>query len=248
MKITLQLDYQQYTVDLSKPLRISFPLVPNVKNVNCYYAESPKSEIICVGDFIGNVAQGGSVNYQKLTLTPHGNGTHTECYGHISSDKMTLNDALAAFHFVAQVISVTPQNLPNGDALITLESIQKQFGNLPYNALILRTLPNSNKKLKQYSGTNPPYLSPEIGVFLREKNIAHLLVDLPSVDKESDEGALQMHKSFWNYPKKPQKNATITELIYVSDDILDGNYLLNLQVLNIEMDASPSNPVLFRME
>jgi hypothetical protein len=42
------------------------------------------------------------------------------------------------------------------------------------------------------SHTNPPYW--EAALFLRESGIQHLLIDLPSVDKEKDEGKLLAHK------------------------------------------------------
>ncbi|MDP4685384.1 MAG: cyclase family protein, partial [Salibacteraceae bacterium] len=113
-------------------------------------------------------------------------------------------------------------------------------------ALILRTLPNSDKKLfTNYSSSNPPYIEAASAAWMREQNIKHLLLDLPSVDREEDGGALAAHKAFWNYPENPRMDATITELIYVPNEVADGEYLLNLQVAPIENDASPSRPVLF---
>jgi hypothetical protein len=38
---------------------------------------------------------------------------------------------------------------------------------------------------------------------------------------------------------------TITEMIYVPDNVADGSYLLNLQIASFENDASPSKPVLY---
>ncbi len=75
----------------------------------------------------------------------------------------------------------------------------------------------------------------------------HLLIDLPSVDKERDEGKLLAHKAFWNYPENPREDCTITELIYVPDSINDGRYLLNLQIASFHNDASPSKPVLYKI-
>ena len=34
--------------------------------------------------FTGSVAEGGSVNFRNIAFNPHGNGTHTECLGHIT--------------------------------------------------------------------------------------------------------------------------------------------------------------------
>jgi hypothetical protein len=83
---------------------------------------------------------------------------------------------------------------------------------------------------------------------MANNGIDHLLLDLPSVDREVDGGALAAHRAFWNYPENPRMKATITELIYVPSKVQDGQYFLNLQVAPIENDASPSRPVLYRKD
>ena len=100
----------------------------------------------------------------------------------------------------------------------------------------------------QYSNTNPPYLLEEAAIYLREKGIKHLLIDLPSVDKEKDDGKLLAHKAFWDYPKNPRLLTTITELIYVPNKIKDGSYILNLMIASFHNDAAPSKPVLYKIE
>jgi hypothetical protein len=42
-------------------------------------------------------------------------------------------------------------------------------------------------------------------------------------------------------------NSTITELIFVNNEVKDGSYLLNLQIASFENDASPSKPILFEI-
>jgi hypothetical protein len=74
------------------------------------------------------------------------------------------------------------------------------------------------------------------------------LIDLPSVDKEQDEGKLLSHNAFWNTSGKLRLDATITELIYVENTIEDGSYFLNLQIAPFENDASPSKPILYKIE
>jgi kynurenine formamidase len=121
------------------------------------------------------------------------------------------------------------------------------FGiDLNVEALIIRTKPNDHSKCnRQYSGTNFPYLT--IGAMQRivDAGVQHLLIDLPSVDREEDGGALAAHHLFWNVPAEPNFQKTITELIYVPNEISDGNYILNLQVSNFANDAAPSRPMLF---
>jgi hypothetical protein len=72
------------------------------------------------------------------------------------------------------------------------------------------------------------------------------LVDIPSVDKEIDGGALAFHHAFWNVPEQPITNRTITELIYVPNEVEDGHYILELQLSNFDNDAAPSRPLLYK--
>ncbi len=112
--------------------------------------------------------------------------------------------------------------------------------------MIIRTLPNTDeKKSKNYSSTNPPYLQVEAIEVLNKSGVKHLLIDLPSVDKELDGGVLAFHHAFWGVPDNPKLDKTITEFIFVADAIADGRYLLNLQVAPFENDAAPSRPVIY---
>jgi arylformamidase len=245
---------QAYTFDPAAPLDISLPLAPGPDQVNCFWAEPVQFDTIRVGSFVGSVALGGSTNYQRVHVTPHGNGTHTECYGHISPDPaVTLNQCLRRFLFPARLLSVKPQPQANGDEVVMLADVQAALAAqapaeaLP-EAIILRTLPNeAAKRQRQYSGTNPTYIEPALAHFLVEHEVQHLLLDLPSVDREEDAGQLLAHHAFWRYPAQPRCGATITELIFVPDEVPDGLYLLNLQVTSLELDASPSKPVLYQL-
>ncbi len=240
----------QFSFDPQAPLDISLPLAEGSANPNCYYAEAPRFDTIKSGNFVGSVAAGGACNYQKITLTPHGNGTHTESFGHISADpEAHLQNCLKKFLFFAQLITVSPRLTPDNDLIIDLEMIEPHLQNIKPNAIIIRTLPNTtDKKTQNYSGTNPPYFSPEIGTFLAKRDTKHLLVDLPSVDKEQDEGLLLMHKNFWQYPHQIRKDCTITELVFIDDCIKDGYFLLDLQVTSLVIDASPSKPILYALK
>lgn len=240
---------KQYHFDPKNPLDISLPLKPGTDTVNCFWAEPVQFDTIRMGSFVGSVAEGGCTNYQRVHLTPHGNGTHTECYGHISPDpEATLYNCLKQFLFVAQLISVEPQKQTNGDLVVMLEDIKPKFSPEKPEAIIIRTLANSEtKKTAQYSGTNPTYLEPALAEYLVQQGINHLLVDLPSVDREEDGGELLAHHAFWQYPENTRQNATITELIFVPDEVKDGLYLLNLQVTSLTLDASPGKPVLYAL-
>lgn len=248
MKISFKYNGHLLTADLSAPLDISIP-VSREDNPNCYWADEVSFDTITMGDFVGSVAKGGAVNYEKLVITPHGNGTHTECVGHIVADaKATIHHHLNSSHFVCQLLSIEPIK-KNDDLIISFESFEKLWNdNLQARAVVIRSLPNdTSKTTRKYSGTNPPYIDAEISKFLNQQGVEHLIVDLPSVDKEVDGGKLAAHRSFWGVPENIRSEATITELAFIDDNIEDGFYLLNLQTLNIEADASPSRPVLYKI-
>jgi arylformamidase len=237
-----------YKVDLSKPLDISITLRPNRNNVNAYFAPPPVCEPVIAEGFVGSTELGGAVNFFNLTINPHGNGTHTECVGHISREKYFVTDCLDKHFFLCEVISVNPMILENRDEVIYKEQLKAHIKYSSTEALAIRTLPNDHlKKVAKYSGLNPAYLCPDAAAFLVSQGIQHLLLDLPSVDRERDGGELAAHKSFWNYPHSPRADATITELIYIPEEIKDGLYFLNLQISPIEMDAAPSKPVLYKI-
>ncbi|WP_324674368.1 cyclase family protein [Hymenobacter sp. GOD-10R] len=244
-----------FSFDPAAPIDISLPLAPGEEQVNCFWAEPVQFDVIRVGSFVGSVAEGGSTNYKRVHVTPHGNGTHTECYGHISAEPdATLDRCLRRFLFVGLLISVGPQQQANGDWVVMLADVQHalnsliNYAELVPEALILRTLPNDAAKQKRhYSGTNPTYLEPALAQYLADQKIQHLLLDLPSVDREEDGGALLAHRAFWQYPQATRREATITELIFVPDEVPDGLYLLNLQVTSLVLDASPSKPVLYQL-
>jgi len=249
LRIRFSYRHQVYTADLAQPLDISLPLKPGLKTVNCFFAPPLEITPVKSGDFVGSVKAGSPVNFMNVKFNPHGNGTHTECVGHLTPELHTVNEALQNFHFPARLVSVFPQKLDNGDRVITRHLLEMAFATIDTPAIIIRTLPNTDlKKRMHYSGTNPPYLQAEAVAWLVDNGVEHLLVDLPSVDREEDGGRLAAHRTFWRYPDNIRKNATITELIYVPDGIKDDLYLLNLQVSSFELDASPSKPVLYQLE
>lgn len=243
-----------FEIDLSKPIDISIPLTNTDENPIAWYIEKPVIEPVVFGDWIGKVSEGkSSTNFNNIFFNPHGHGTHTECLGHITNDFYSINQSLKQFFFFAKLITVEPEK-QGDDFVITKEHISTSLNGTKPEAIIIRTVPNSkDKKSRKYSNTNPPYLSEEAAIFIRESEIQHLLIDLPSVDKEHDEGKLLAHKAFWNVKDTinlntdARLNATITEMIYVSDDVEDGDYILNLQIASFENDASPSKPILYKI-
>jgi len=216
------------------------------------------------GSLVGDTRLGGSCNFEQITFIPHCNGTHTECVGHITKERITIRECLTDAFIEAELITVEPQpalgcdesytiELDSSDRLITRLSLADKLDTIRAEALIVRTLPNADSKLtRAYKNEIPPYFTTEAMEFIAFSGVKHLLVDLPSIDRLYDEGKLSNHRVFWkiyqgSYETNPNTrlNCTITELIYVPDQIKDGRYLLNLQIAPFESDASPSRPILF---
>ena len=220
---------------------LAIPLDHQHAQPNAYYAPLYEASPHTFDNWIGDTRSGASVNFYNIRLNPHGNGTHTECVGHISKERYYIHESLADGLFLAEVITIYPTQHEDGDRIIDALEWSDHI-----DALILRTMPNyPDKRVRQYSNTNPPYLAAPIARQMAESGIKHLLLDLPSVDREEDGGALAAHRAFWNYPENPRLDATITEMIYVDNTIADGLYLLQIQLPAMMLDASPSRPYIY---
>jgi arylformamidase len=246
MKAKIECNKTFYIVNFERGTDISIPLVPGKMTPNCFYAPFFDAKPFTSGDFVGSVKKGAPVNFFNVFINPHGNGTHTECVGHITDETITINKCLTQFLFFGEVISVFPKLLPNGDKVITRENLEMMGRQYETEVLILRTLPNDDsKKDKNYSGTNPPYVDKEAIQLINDWNIKHLVLDLPSVDREEDGGRLEGHKAFWYAENGWDTSKTITELVYLPERVKDGLYFVQFSIISLEMDASPSKLILY---
>lgn len=247
MKAIIEYNSRKIEVNISKPLDISIPIDMSKKNVNAWYIDDPK---IFPETYEGEnimVSEGAVVNFNKIHFNPHSHITHTECVGHITEEVHSVNTHLKYFIFLAEVVTVAPESRGE-DLVISEKQLKTALRNKKRDAIVIRTIPNlSDKKTMQYSNSNPPYLLEEAAIYLKEKGIKHLLIDLPSVDKEKDDGQLLSHNAFWNTSGELRMDATITEFIYVPNEVEDGEYLLNLMIAPFENDATPSKPVLYKI-
>ena len=257
--------------NLINPIDISIPLQFNGPQPNAYGVEPASSRPCEAGEMVGDTRRGGSINFEHYTFIPHCNGTHTECVGHITHERISVRDCLTDVIIPAVLVSVELELAGGGDEsyiefdshdlLITRASIEAKLEALTYvratdtDALIVRTLPNDDSKLtREYGGIIPPFFSTEAMEYIVRSGFKHLLVDMPSIDRIFDGGKLSNHRIFWNVEPgsfetntDTRINNTITELIYVPNEVADGEYLLNLQIAPFASDASPSRPILFRL-
>jgi kynurenine formamidase len=247
MKVTIEYNSRTIAVNISNPIDISIPIDTSKQNVNAWYIDDPEIKPAVIDDYEVSVANGAVVNFNEITFNPHSHITHTECVGHITKEVHSINKNLKYFIFLAEVVTIAPL-FHHGDFIIGVKQLRRALRNKKRDAIVIRTLPNlEDKKSMRYSNTNPTYLSEKAAIYLREKGIKHLLIDLPSVDKEKDDGKLLSHNAFWNTDGELRMDATITEFIYVPNEVEDGEYLLNLMIAPFENDATPSKPVLYEI-
>lgn len=245
---TVDIGGVNYSFDLSSGIDITIPFMNGGAGPNCFYAPLFEAAPLKSGDFIGSTDKGSPVNFYNVSINPHGNGTHTECVGHILSGDYFIKDVCPVNPVSAQLVTLYPQRLDNGDLVIVKDQIESLDVHNGVSALVLRTMPNHmDKKSRMYSGTNPPYIDHEAIKAIVDLGIDHLIVDLPSVDREEDEGKILGHKAFWGVGGQIDIKKTITELVFIDNVIKDGLFLCSISAVPFELDAAPSRLVLFPM-
>ncbi|MGK7876092.1 MAG: cyclase family protein [Xenococcaceae cyanobacterium] len=269
MKVKFALGFGTYSADIEYPLDISIPLQFNALHPVCWGAPMATASTYTVEGFVGDTRRGGSCNVDKYHLIPHCHGTHTECVGHISYQKIDINNLLQDAFIPSTLITVKPQPameiedqyLPDKkheDRIVSRRSLIEKLARVQpdfLTGLIIRTLPNDeSKKSRNHLKESPPFLSVDAIKYIVSLKVKHLLVDIPSVDRVFDEGYLSVHRIFWNVPLGEHEVDlnqcslnTISEMIYVPNEIKDGSYLLNLQIPAFATDAAPSRPLLYAL-
>lgn len=267
MKLECHIAGKVYGVDLANPIDLAIPLSFDGAQPNHFDAPAATAQPYESGSFIGDTRRGGSCNVEEYRLIPHCNGTHTECVGHISQQRISLHRVLRTSFIPATLVTVTPEPAlacPDSyipakqkeDLLITREQLSYHLQDRSADflqGLIIRTSRNDPaKKSRRYAQHMPAFFSREAMAFVASLGVQHLLVDLPSVDRMFDEGRLSVHHLFWNVLQGSQNVGernhsvkTITEMIYVDDRVSDGQYLLDLQIPSFVADAAPSRPVIY---
>ncbi len=202
-----------------------------------WHCSPVKVEPVQNGDWVGSVQAGAPINFYQVQLNPHGNGTHTECVGHISAEKQSINEVLPGFQGLLRLVRLAP----DGQNCVRLADFKAKVQELVEPALAIAVPADFPQ---DFSGTHPPYFEPELMRYLRQAGVHHFITNLPSVDPEEDDGALAAHKAFWNYPQEMDLKRTITELAHFKTELKEGQYFLNLQVAPLQNDAAPSRVML----
>ena len=269
MIISISHNKKNYKVDTENSFDISIPYDFNGAQPNFYDVRKGQLEHLQSGDIIYSVAKGAGCNVPEISLNIHCTGTHTECVGHLLENPGDVGLLLKDVLISALLITVKPNafgesrdlyhcDVGYDEQVINKKLIKNAIENwkdyLP-QALVVRTTPNMNqKKNYRYSQHTPPFFSNNAIRFISSIDIKHLVVDLPSIDRMEDNGLLGNHRIFWGDGKNikeklnPNSTNTITELVFIEDNIPDGFYFLNLQIPHFVCDAAPSRPILIKVD
>ena len=263
MKAKISFKTFDFEVNFSKGNDISIPINFNGEQPNTYRVDGATSKPYQDGQFIGDTRKGGPCNFETYSFTPHCNGTHTECIGHITDERVSVLSSLNQEMIRATLVSITPKNttenyipdLNKEDLVITKEDLESQLKDIDpafLQGLIVRTTPNfEDKKSRDYMKVTPAFFSIDAMEYIVSLGVDHLLVDTPSVDRLLDDGYLSAHNIFWETKGKEfnpnTQNKTITEMIFVPSSLEDGAYLLNLQIPAFVSDAAPSRPIIYKI-
>jgi arylformamidase len=256
--------------DLSRPIVIAIDLDFQSRQPRHFGAPTATSRAFAVPGFSGSVAQGASCNCNVVELIPHCNGTHTECVGHLTTERLDAHRVIPPGLLPALLVTIQPVDAQaqlettdpaprHGDTLVTRRALESGWPKgLPFQpqALVIRTLPNEADKVRRdYTDSTPPYVSREAAEFLVARGIEHIVCDLPSIDRAHDEGRLTTHRVFFGLPPasralqdSARPRATVTELAFIPNTVADGPYLLEIQAPAIGGDAVPSRPLLYTVE
>ena len=213
-----------------------------------------------IGEKIVNVNNNAGCNVPLVKFNVHCSGTHTETASHVFSDADSIGNLLDLNFLPAVLISLNPEsNLDDkyhstitlDDRIISKEMLKESLASETefIDCIIIRTLPNSeDKKSKNYNNSSHPFLSNDAVYFLKDKGVKHIIIDTPSIDKSDDGGQLKNHKLFFLNDDKTINKNTVTELAYIPDTCIDGRYFVCIGFPNFQLDAAPSNPVIYRVQ
>ena len=261
------------------------PHVPAEAQTQAFGLPTAKSAPCAFGDFKLAVEHGSSVNCELVHFCAHGSGTHSECVGHITHRRLALRNCGPRCEDLIPsiVLSVTPVKFGESgdtypgsdpealvdDLVISRRNLQQAYDTLVdrlgsniqafCRGMLIRTNHAKTMKCSIFTDTNPPFFTKEAIEWVCNRNTEHILVDLPSVDREQCGPGLLAHSTFFGFSpsggvdaKSDSKDdvayacrSTITELCHIPERAPDGTYMLALHVSPFDMDAAPSRPILY---
>ncbi len=258
---------RRFRADVGDPVSIAIPLdFGGTAAVLLRRAARRVAARLRAGAFVGDTRAGGSCNCEILTLAPHCNGTHTECVGHVTEERVAVSERVPGGLSLARLVTVAPvaasdsaegsdpaarARRPPAHGVRARGGARERRRAADVGARRAHTgpmspiAPTAGRRPRRTSRARPPPC-------WSARGIETLVLDLPSADRADDGGKLTAHRVFFGLPPGSRRaadasrpRASITELAWIGPGIPDGLYLLDLQLPAFLTDAAPSRPLLF---
>ena len=211
MSLRIELDHCGHTWTASgSPVDLSVPVNPHSGLPRAWYKGPATAEPVRTDSWTGSVAEGGSVNFRDVTFNPHAHGTHTETREHIR-DAFHPIDALARsgalpFLMPALLVEAMPESrsTAHGDDCRPSERLGDRCADVQRwapSAVLLRC--TTGDVHRDWSTRTARIWRPVLPSGSSTLSIEHLLIDLPSVDREIDGGVLRAHTPFLGTTRPP---------------------------------------------
>ena len=186
-----------------------------------YGSEQPKANALRSNDFIGDIKEGGSCNVPVVTLDIHCTGTHTESIAHVIDSEEKISDVCPYGMIPAWLTSV--------------ELCEANDTNESYHCDIASNLLITKKELQKN---------------ILESYSALIIRTLPNYDsKKTRDYDVKPAPFFTNdaidHIRFFKQGKTISELLFIPNDLKDGFGFLQIQIPNWGLDAAPSRPIFY---
>ncbi|MCP4727166.1 MAG: hypothetical protein GY863_19165 [bacterium] len=210
---------------------------PETKAVNSFFISPPSRETYEVpGQFTGDVDGGGVCNVEIISSAAH-NTTHIETSSHVlsyGSNPITVDEIpVENLSGLLYLIDLTEIQAESGKAIKWIDIERKLLEiTLPVTMLGIKTQGSVLPEDYDFSGQDFLHLAPEAAKAIHDFRIMNntiecLMLDLPSIDRENDQGKLLAHRNYFGIPETGHSGTdtekrTIVELAYFAG--LDEGY------------------------
>jgi kynurenine formamidase len=204
---------KQFRLGEPKPVSRQVWFEPGTKASNAFHLPLINSKTVeFEGRFIGDVNRGGSCNVDILSYVPHGL-THIETSAHILSleSKPAFVHEIPLQHLSGIVYLIDLTQPLSGPVLgeepgqqVPWQAIEEKLrqNTLPISMLAIKTKSSLLPQDYDFSGKDFLSISAEAakGIHDYKYRVNCLLLDLPSIDPEADEGKLLAHRNYFGLP------------------------------------------------
>lgn len=222
------------TYTLQYPISVSRTIVlnPQYRSSGAFHLPSFSTSTFEAGDFVGDLKRGGSCRVDIHSYSPH-NFTHIESCAHIDINGNTLDKIdrkkLSGIVFLADLSSVS-------DDFVEWDPLIGKFDYKKLDALAIKTSASLLPQDHNFTQSDFMAIHQTTAQKLFDMDIDLLILDLPSMDKETD-NTLSSHKIFFGSDQNVNTQKTIIELAYFQN-LEEGYYYYVLTPPILQTDAT----------